>query len=153
MSERSSMGCNEAMQQVLHASCVAFHRRAVLIMGRAMSGKSSLALELISGGALLVSDDQTIVSLGSSGLVADAPSEIKGFIEARGVGLLRAHTHGPAQIALVVDLDRDETERLPPVRSYDILGQEIPILFRVRAPYFPVAILQYLKGGLAHEKY
>ncbi|MFQ5437976.1 MAG: HPr kinase/phosphorylase, partial [Paracoccaceae bacterium] len=46
---------------IVHAGAVAFDRRAVLILGPSGSGKSSLALELMSRGASLVSDDRTIL--------------------------------------------------------------------------------------------
>ncbi|MCY4304789.1 MAG: HPr kinase/phosphatase C-terminal domain-containing protein [Aestuariivita sp.] len=141
------------MKEIFHASCVAAYNRAALIVGPSNSGKSSLALELIARGAVLVSDDRTVLSCESSSLIAKAPLEICGIIEARGVGLLRAENFGAAQVSLIVNLGRVEDERLPPIHYQTILGISLPVLFDVKVPYFPAAILQYLKEGLALEKY
>jgi len=48
--------------QTLHASCVAFNGRAVLILGPSGAGKSALALDLMSRGGSLIADDQVIFS-------------------------------------------------------------------------------------------
>ena len=136
---------------VLHASCVAVGDRAVLILGASGRGKSGLALQLMGFGAELVADDRTCVVLRDAGkapqVMADAPPPLRGLIEARGVGLLTAEAVGPVPVALVVDLDRTETERLPPLRSFTLLGQSLPLVHMVDSPAFPAAILQYLKGG------
>jgi len=136
---------------ILHASCVAFEQRGVLILGASGRGKSGLALCLMGYGAGLVADDRTCLSLRDGGdgprVVADAPSVLRGLIEARGVGLLTAAPVGPVSIALVVDLDKAEESRLPPRRVINLLGQDLPLVHMVDSPAFPAAILQYLKGG------
>jgi len=132
---------------VLHASCVALDKSGVLILGASGAGKSSLALQLMALGADLVSDDRTCVSREGDGLLASAPATIKGLIEARGVGVLVAAPCPVAHIRLVIDLDQIEPDRLPPMRSYILLGQTLPLLHNVKAAHFAAAILQYLKGG------
>lgn len=134
---------------VLHASCVAHAGRGVLILGAAGRGKSALALQLMAFGCDLVSDDRTAVAAEGKRLVAAAPARIRGLIEARGVGILAADALAAARLALVVDLDRDEEERLPPPRRHRILGVDLPLLHRVESAHFPAAILQYLKAGRA----
>ena len=141
------------MEQIFHASCVVVDDRAALIVGPSNSGKSALALELMARGASLVSDDQTILSREASHLIAKAPLELCGVIEARGIGLLRAQYHSAAQISLIINLGRVENERLPSLRYETILGIRLPVLCAVEVSYFPAAILQYLKEGLALEKY
>lgn len=121
----------------------------MLITGASGAGKSSLALQLMALGALLVSDDKTCLSNTENGLLATAPASIKGLIEARGVGILAAETCPSAIVRLLVDLDRDETERLPPQRIQNILGQTLPVLHNVKTAHFAAAIIQYLKGGRA----
>ena len=79
-------------QKVIHASCVALGRSAVLLVGPSGSGKSALALELMALGAELVADDRTVLSLHDTGLIASCPASIRGRIDARGVGLLAADT-------------------------------------------------------------
>jgi serine kinase of HPr protein (carbohydrate metabolism regulator) len=133
--------------ETVHASCVAAGGRAVLILGASGAGKSALALELMALGARLVADDRTILSLEDEGLVARAPEPIRGRIEARFVGILRAEALASAPLALAVDLDRAETERLPPHRRARFLDREVPLLRRVDRPYFPAAILTHLISG------
>ncbi|MEL6452449.1 MAG: HPr kinase/phosphatase C-terminal domain-containing protein [Pseudomonadota bacterium] len=131
---------------LVHASTIAVGDRAVLIRGAAGSGKSSLALQLMAYGADLVADDQTALYVEEGRLWAQAPPTIAGLIEARGVGLLNAHSRA-APVTLVVDLDRTETQRLPALHHVSYLGLTIPCLYKVDAPAWPAAILQYLKRG------
>lgn len=131
----------------LHASCAAIGTRAVLITGSAGSGKSALTLQLMAYGATLVADDQTIVSLRSGWPVARAPDTLRGLIEARGVGVLVAAPAAATPVHLVIDMNRTETDRLPPDRTSVLLGQPLPLLHKTERPDFPAAILQYLKAG------
>ena len=129
----------------LHASCVAVEGRGALIFGASGSGKSSLALQLMAYGATLVADDKVIVRAGDT-LVVSAPEPITGLIEARGVGLLKAETT-QATLSCVIDLNTVEPERLPPHRSYTLLGHDVPLLNRVEGLHFAPAIHQFLKSG------
>ncbi|MFP1643832.1 HPr kinase/phosphorylase [Pontitalea aquivivens] len=132
----------------LHASAVALTRdRGVLILGRSGGGKSALALRLMACGAYLVADDRVDLRLRDGGLWASAPPRIRGLIEARGFGLLSANALPVARIALAVDLDHEETERLPPMRETQYLGQSVPLVRFLRQDHFPAAIMQYLRGG------
>ncbi len=131
--------------QIVHSSCVALAGRGLLILGRSGSGKSTLALQLMALGAVLVSDDRTCVSLRDGALWAEPPAAISGLIEARGVGLLAADPAGAVPLVLAVDLDRVETDRLPPWRELPLMGQRLPLVWRVAHEGFAAAILQYLK--------
>lgn len=134
--------------EILHASSVALGGRGVLILGASGSGKSSLALHLMALGATLISDDRTIATRSSDkGVLLTAPAPIFGRIEARGVGLLRAEAIQNVPLALVVDLDTAEGERLPSHRSIAVLGQDFPLLHNGGPLHFVPAILQYLKAG------
>lgn len=134
-------------ESLLHASCVAEKGRAVLIRGASGKGKSALALQLLGYGADLVADDQTLISRRGSGLYVSAPDTTRGLIEARNIGILRAAPVSDAQLHLVVDLDQTETDRLPHPRDVRILGQSLPLIFGIEAPYFAAAILQFLRHG------
>lgn len=132
----------------LHASAVADYGLGVLITGPSGSGKSALALQLMSMGAQLVADDGVLLSRAPDGRVlARAPAAIRGLIEARGIGLLRAGAVDDVPLALVVDLSQVETQRLPPERTTLVLGTELPLLHKVASPHFPAAIRQYLACG------
>ena len=99
-------------------------------------------------GAQLVADDQTIVKKASDGgLWASCPPTIKGRIEARYIGLLAADVVASARVALVVDLDEAETQRLPPQRKITLLGEDVDLLLRVDHAHFASAIIQFLKAG------
>lgn len=132
---------------ILHASCVSAHGKAVLILGASGQGKSALALNLMALGADLVADDRTIIAVQDGTLWATAPRALAGLIEARGIGLLRAHPVETAQMHLIVDMDIIETDRLPVARERVIAGVPCRCLHKVDSPYFPAAILQYLKAG------
>ncbi|MGC9370924.1 MAG: HPr kinase/phosphorylase [Paracoccaceae bacterium] len=131
----------------IHASCVALAGRGVLILGAAGSGKSALALELMAYGAALVADDRTCLRTTPDALIASTPASIAGLIEARGVGILHADAVPEAEVVLAVDMERVETERLPPRREISLLGRKVSLLHKVENAHFPAAILQYLKRG------
>lgn len=132
----------------LHATCLKVDDKGLLIVGPSGSGKSALALQLISFGAHLVADDRTWVRREAGSLIASAPQSIAGMIEARGVGILRAPSAESAALALVIDLGREERARLPDPHTYEILGSHLPCLFSVRGYHFAAAILLYLREGL-----
>ncbi|SLN45365.1 HPr kinase/phosphorylase [Roseisalinus antarcticus] len=131
----------------LHATTVAWKGRAVVLTGKSGSGKSETALMLMAWGARLVADDSTVLSRAGAGLTAACPPSIRGLIEARRVGILNAEPVAGAAVVLAVDMERVEYSRLPPRRSVSWLGVDIPLIFRVDAPHFAAAILQYLKAG------
>ena len=132
---------------ILHASAVALDGAAVCILGKSGAGKSALALQLMAYGATLVSDDGLRIWRIEDSLWVGAPEAIRGRIEARGTGILNADEAGPAQLALWVDLDQEETDRLPPKREKVCLGVSLPIVHNVQTQHFAAAILQYLKAG------
>ena len=134
--------------ETVHASCVALAGRAALILGAAGRGKSGLALRLVALGAGLVADDRTRLWRADDRVMAEAPDTIRGRIEARGFGILRLPPPaGPHPLALVIDLDQDETDRLPPPRETRIRGVTLPLVHGCGHAHFPAAILLYLKYG------
>ncbi len=136
--------------ETVHASAVAVSRRAVLIRGAAGSGKSALALALVARGGRLVADDRTRLARHGAAVLAWAPPAILGLVEARGVGVLRVEPAPPSRLALVVDLDRAETERLPPHRRCDLLGVSLPLVLGAGNPHIADAIgLLLATGGRA----
>jgi HPr kinase/phosphorylase len=139
----------DAAPLVLHATTVAWEGRAVLVVGASGVGKSALGLDLMAWGCRLVADDRTELLARDGRLLARAPAAIRGLIEARGVGLLRAPALGEAELRLVADLDREEAERLPPWRERRLLGVAVPCLHKPANGHFAAAILQYLKSGRA----
>ncbi len=137
----------EAGPVILHASCAALDGRAVLVLGPSGAGKSSLVLEMLSRGAGLVADDRVVLARDGAALIARPAPALQGLIEARGVGILKAAYAGPSPVTLVVDLGKDELERLPPQRSTILLGVSLPLLHNTGTAAFAAAILQCLREG------
>ena len=136
-----------ASQTVLHATAVAIGDRGLLITGVSGSGKSSLALELISRGATLVSDDRVVCQArsGQDILWLSPPATIAGRIEARGLGLI-ALPFREASAAAVVTLDKVETARLPERHETVIAGVALPLYRKVESSAFPAILMACLKG-------
>jgi HPr kinase/phosphorylase len=132
---------------ILHATTVAFDGRAILLTGESGRGKSALALQLMAIGAALVADDQTILTLQRTDVVASCPAPLAGMIEARGVGLLNAPHLPQAPVVLVVDLDQTETARLPDHRQITILGQPLSLVLYNDSAHFPSSLRHYVLFG------
>nr|WP_106610035.1 HPr kinase/phosphatase C-terminal domain-containing protein [Shimia abyssi] len=132
---------------MLHASCVSLSGRGVLITGASGSGKSGLALQLMAFGAQLVSDDQTLLTVRDEKLIAVCPETIRGQVEARGIGILNAQAVESTQVVLSIDLNRRETDRLPQPHEMRLLGQNVPLYYKVNAPHFAAGIMQFLRLG------
>ena len=134
----------EPSEIVVHATCVAHSGRAVLIRGAAGRGKSGLALQLLALGADLVADDRTRQPLGAA--VAPQPSpQVGARTEVMGILHLPPVTAQP--LVLIVALDNEEAERLPPLRHEGILGLDIPSVRKSAFPHLAAALLLYLKNG------
>ena len=108
----------------LHATTVAIDGMAVLIEGASGSGKSDLALRLIDRGAILVSDDQTLVVRAGATLLARAPTTIAGRIEVRGIGILAMPHVVDVPVALLVRLGGG-IERMPERSVRNIAGVDV----------------------------
>lgn len=114
--------------ETVHASSVAIGGRGVLIGGRPGMGKSDLAFRLIDRGALLISDDYTIVRRVKGVALAAAPATIIGKIELRGVGIVELETAQEVPVALIVDLDERPERQPEPGETRLVAGVAIPVL-------------------------
>ncbi|WP_424832663.1 HPr kinase/phosphorylase [Ruegeria sp.] len=131
----------------VHASCVAVLRQGVLIVGPSGAGKSGLALHMMALGAQLVGDDRIDLAEDAGRVIADAPPAIRGLVEARGIGLLRADTAGPVPVSVVVDLGQETSKRLPDPMTVPVLRQTVPLLHAAGIPNLAAALMQYVKMG------
>ena len=122
------------MRQMANGTAVAWNGKAALIMGPPGAGKSDLALRLIERGAELIADD--LVELTRSGACVmaafpyDAPPDLKGWIEARGLGIVAVPAaQGPVELALVIEATApEEAEKTPEPLFSQWLGTDIPTL-------------------------
>ena len=115
------------MTQTVHASTVSIGGHAVLIEGPSGAGKSDLALRLMDRGALLVSDDYTVLTAIDGHLSATPPATIAGRLEVRGIGIIPFTHVEQVPVALLVRLS-DEVDRMPEVESRWFEGVPIPAI-------------------------
>lgn len=126
--------------ETLHATSVAIDRQAVVIQGPSGSGKSDLALRLIDRGALLISDDITLIARVGGALRVRAPDTIRARMEVRGVGIVTVPQVDDVPLALIVRLV-DVVPRLPERRARLIAGVEArEILIDPRPASAPILI-------------
>ncbi|MBB5053121.1 serine kinase of HPr protein (carbohydrate metabolism regulator) [Afipia massiliensis] len=119
----------------IHASAVLVGDRGILIRGPSGSGKSRLAFDLIlAGGAgqipavTLIGDDRVRLTVANGRLVVQGVPELAGMIEIRGLGIRTISHAAEASVAVVIDLDAADAERLPPPQTLktQVSGLEIP---------------------------
>ena len=110
--------------QPVHASCVAIGGRGVLIAGPSGAGKSDLTLRLIDAGAMLVSDDYTVLTARDGVLRAEPPATIAGRIEVRGIGIVERPFARDAPVALWVEAGTPE--RMPEAMTHVVAGIALP---------------------------
>jgi HPr kinase/phosphorylase len=92
---------------------------AVLLFGESGAGKSDVALRLIAAGAKLVSDDQTALFVESGRVFAEAPANLRGKLEVRGLGILEVDCIARSPVILAVKLENGaRIARLPDAGFY-----------------------------------
>jgi len=99
-------------QGQIHASCVSRDGAGVLLLGPPGSGKSDLALRLLSRGFILVADDRVVIE---RGLARPVPG-LAGLLEVRGLGIVRLAHAAEARLVLAVELGG--APRLPEPRRH-----------------------------------
>ncbi len=118
---------------LIHGTSVEIDGAGILLRGPPGSGKSDLALRLISEReARLVADDQVVVSPRDGRLVARPPATLAGMIEVRGLGIARLDHHPFWALHLVVELCHT-VARFPAPRQTVIAGCPLPVC-RLHAP-------------------
>jgi serine kinase of HPr protein (carbohydrate metabolism regulator) len=119
----------------IHASAVLVGDQGILIRGPSGSGKSRLAFDLILAGragqvpaTALIGDDRVRLAVSDGRLVVQGVPELAGLIEVRGLGIRTIGFAAEGRVALVVDLDATDAERLPPPETLKtrVSGLEIP---------------------------
>ena len=114
--------------ETLHATTVSIKGHGIMIEGVSGAGKSDLALRLIDRGAVLVSDDYSIVQRRDGHIFASPPTTIAGKIEVRGIGIVEMPHATETPVALLVALG-EPAARLPePGQARTVLGIDIPLL-------------------------
>jgi HPr kinase/phosphorylase len=139
---------------LIHATAVAIDGHGVLLRGQSGAGKSDFALRLIDAGALLVTDDQSVLSRRGDALIVSAPKRISGLMEVRGIGIMRVEALTEAPVVMVAELVRPEQiDRMPERRREEILGLSVPVIavtpFEASAPAkLRLALRAFTQPGL-----
>src|SRR3546814_12197069 len=126
----------------LHGVFMRVHETGVLLTGASGVGKSELALELLARGHQLIADDAVDVSRRRRFIIGRAPRLLRGFLEARSLGILNiVQLYGAHSIASHCKLDlvlRLEAPRVVRVRSEERrVGKECVSTCRSRrSPYY-----------------
>lgn len=118
---------------VVHAVLVEVFGVGVLIKGKSGIGKSEIALELITRGHRLVSDDSVVIKNFGDTLMGKAPKNIQYYMEVRGLGIINIQKmYGPGAIRPQKTIDIVvELSKLSEGQSYERLGDskgEVEIL-------------------------
>lgn len=116
------------MSSNIHASCVVYKQRGILITGASGSGKSDLCLRLIMAfGAELVADDRVNLRLEKQQIIASAPTILQGLLEVRGLGIINRPFATEAALALAVELVNkpEEIVRLPEPETFEFCEAKI----------------------------
>jgi len=74
-----------------------------------------------------------------------------GWIEARGIGILKIDAIDDVEVTHVVDLDQTELQRLPPLRRTEILGVEIDLIYGRDNWLLAPGLIALLSGGRVSE--
>ena len=137
------------MSQNIHATCIKAKSKGILLLGDSGTGKSDLALRMITMfSAKLVSDDRTDIRNDSGFIKASSPNILKGMLEVRGVGIVKFEHLKEVKVDLVVCLTNEKTERMPEKMVYELEGVKIPMFYLnssdISAPSKIIAMLSLL---------
>jgi serine kinase of HPr protein (carbohydrate metabolism regulator) len=143
----------------VHACAVLVGAHALLIRGPSGSGKSQLALRLISAGqsgllpfARLVADDRIRLEACHGRLLVRAPDALAGLIEVHGLGIRQLPHEPVAVIGSVVELAAPDAQRLPERAEVEVEGIKLSQLriAKDRDPY--PSVLAWLTTESADQR-
>jgi len=112
----------------IHATLVSYRNKGILLIGPSSSGKSDLALRLITDyNAKLVADDRVDLFVKDNKLYGCSPKNIYKKLEIRGLGIAEFSAKKEVSVNLCVELclNRKDIERLPDVQYIDFLGVSV----------------------------
>jgi HPr kinase/phosphorylase len=133
-----------APHATIHAVLMEIHGVGVLILGDSGIGKSECALDLISRGHALISDDSVLIKRIGNRLIGDSVELTRGHIEIRGLGIVNARdlfgsasVGGKLSIELSIELKAWDEVSDPDRLGLDIEGRDV---FGVTVPSFVLPV-------------
>lgn len=128
-----------------HGVLVEVYGEGVLITGESGAGKSEAAIELIKRGHRLIADDAVeIRKISDKTLMGSSPSNIRHFVELRGIGIIDARRiFGMGAVKLSEKIDMViQLEEWDSTKAYDRLGldNEYAKILDVKVPVMTVPI-------------
>lgn len=128
-----------------HGVLVEVYGEGVLITGESGAGKSEAAIELIKRGHRLIADDAVeIRKINETTLQGNSPSNIRHFVELRGIGIIDARRiFGMGAVKPVEKVDMViQLEAWDSTKAYDRLGldNEYSVILGVKVPTMTVPI-------------
>lgn len=128
-----------------HGVLVEVYGEGVLITGESGVGKSEAAIELIKRGHRLIADDAVeIRKISDNSLLGNSPSNIRHFVELRGIGIIDARRiFGMGAVKLSEKIDMViQLEPWDSTKAYDRLGldNEYARILDVKVPAITVPI-------------
>ncbi|CAN7536312.1 HPr kinase/phosphorylase [Rhizobium sp. LjRoot258] len=134
----------------IHATAIVVGSTGLLFMGPSGWGKSMLAFACIAQAqhigmpAMLVADDQVLISKQDGAVIATCPTSIAGLIELRGTGIVRVpYVARAAMHYAVLPGSVSGEKRLPPEgeRMTIANGMDLPIIRLLANTPLPLAVL------------
>ncbi len=128
-----------------HGVLVEVYGEGVLITGESGAGKSEAAIELIKRGHRLIADDAVeIRKINDDTLMGNSPSNIRHFVELRGIGIIDARRifgMGAVKLSEKIDMVM-QLEAWDSTKAYDRLGldNEYADILGVKVPAMTVPI-------------
>ncbi len=133
------LNLNLAPRITRHGVLVEVYGEGILILGESGVGKSETAIELVKRGHRLIADDAVeIRKVSNKSLVGTAPSNIRHFIELRGIGIINvSRIFGAGAVKLtekidyIINIEPWDNEKIYDrmgldEQSTEILGLSIP---------------------------
>ena len=112
----------------IQATAISYKKQGILILGSSGIGKTSLALQLMEKGAVLIGDDVVELFLKNNKLYCKSKEKLKGYIEVRGLGLIGGlKVAKPTPVLCAIRLHKKTTERLPKSKTTSLLNKKIPV--------------------------
>ena len=128
-----------------HGVLVEVYGEGMLITGDSGVGKSETAIELVKRGHRLIADDAVeIKAVSAKTLVGSAPSNIRHFVELRGIGIINARRiFGMGAVKLTEKIDIVvQLENWDPDKVYERMGgdNDCAEILGVRVPMITIPI-------------